>query len=261
MNILTLILIFNFIGSVISLAGGCFLLFKKDFAYKISHHLSSFAAGTLLGTVFFDLLPESVEQANELNIDIGVVFTWTLIGALTFFILERFLHWFHHHGFEEHEITGKPIIPLIAIGDSVHNFIDGIAIAATFLVNVPLGIITTFAVGAHEIPQEIGDFGIMLKMKISVKKILSINIISALASFIGAVLAFYYGGRIEGLSVVFLAITSGLFLYISLSDLIPEIHHVNKKGLAFRETGWLLAGVLVIYFAMFFIKEVLHISA
>lgn len=261
MNILALILLFNLVGSIVSLVGGCLLLFRRDFAYKISHHLSSFAAGTLLGTVFFDLLPEAVGEAQNLNIDISVVFIWTLVGALAFFILERFLHWFHHHGFEEHEIQGKPLLSLLAVGDTVHNFIDGIAIAATFLVNVPLGIITTFAVGAHEIPQEIGDFGVMLKMRISVKKILTINIVSALASFVGAILAFYYGGRIEGLSVILLAITSGLFLYISLSDLIPEIHHENRKGLAFRETAWLLAGVVTIYFAMFFIKEVLHISA
>ncbi len=261
MNILILILIFNLLGSLVSLIGGGLLLFKRDFAYNISHHLSSFAAGTLLGTVFFDLLPEAVGEAQNLKIDISIVFIWTLVGALAFFVLERFLHWFHHHGFEEHEIVGKPIIPLITIGDTVHNFIDGIAIAATFLVNIPLGIITTFAVGAHEIPQEIGDFGIMLKMKLSVKKILTINIVSALASFVGAILAYYYGGRVEGLSVIFLAITSGLFLYISLSDLIPEIHHENKKGLAFKETGWLIAGVIVIYFAMFFIKNVVHISA
>jgi len=259
MNTLALILLFNLLGSVISLIGGALLLFKREFAYKISHHLSSFAAGTLLGTVFFDLLPESIEQARGQNMEISTVFTWTLIGALSFFLLERFLHWFHHHNIEEHEIIGKPIVPLLTIGDTVHNFIDGVAIAATFTTSVPLGIITTFAVGAHEIPQEIGDFGVMLKMKMSRAKVLWINILSAMASFLGALLAYYFGSHVQGLSVIFLSITSGFFLYISLSDLIPEIHHDNKKGLAFRETAWLLSGVAIIYIALFVIREVLHI--
>ncbi len=259
MNTFFLILLFNFLGSVISLMGGVFLLFKQDYAYRISHILSSFAAGTLLGTVFFDLLPESLDLARQLHIDNSFVFSWTLSGALFFFILERFLHWFHHHSFEEHEIKGKPIVPLMIIGDTIHNFIDGVAIAATFIANVPLGIITTFAVGAHEIPQEIGDFGVMLKNKMSRKKVLTVNIVSALASFLGAVLAYYYGSRIESLSVIFLSLTSGFFLYISLSDLIPEIHHENKKGLAIRETLSLLMGVLTIFIALFVIEKIFNI--
>ncbi len=259
MNTLVLILLFNFIGSIISLVGGILLLFRRDFAYKISHILSSFAAGTLLGTVFFDLLPESLDLAGQLRIDNSFVFSWTLSGALFFFILERFLHWFHHHSFEEHEIKGKPIVPLMIIGDTIHNFIDGVAIAATFIANVPLGIITTFAVGAHEIPQEIGDFGVMLKNKMSRKKVLTVNIVSALASFLGAVFAYYYGSRIESLSVIFLSLTSGFFLYISLSDLIPEIHHENKKGLAIRETLALLMGVLTIFIALFVIEKIFNI--
>lgn len=259
MNTFFLILLFNFLGSFISLMGGMFLLFKQDYAYRISHILSSFAAGTLLGTVFFDLLPESLDLARQLHIDNSFVFSWTLSGALFFFILERFIHWFHHHSFEEHEIKGKPIVPLMIIGDTIHNFIDGVAIAATFITNIPLGIITTFAVGAHEIPQEIGDFGVMLKNKMSIKKVLTVNIVSALASFLGVILAYYYGKRIENLSVIFLSLTSGFFLYISLSDLIPEIHHENKKGLAIRETFSLLMGVLTIFIALLVIEKVFNI--
>lgn len=257
MNILILILLFNFLGSVISLAGGLLLLFKKNFAYKISHLLSSFAAGTLLGAVFFDLLPEALHLAEDQNIEISNIFLWTLIGTLFFFFMERILHWYHHHSFEEHEIKGKPLIPLLIIGDTVHNFIDGVAIAATFLVNPTIGIITSFAVGMHEIPQEIGDFGVMLKNNMTRKRALLINIISSTASFAGAVFAYYLGNRIEGLSVIFLSVTAGFFLYISLSDLIPEIHHENKKGLAIKESLSLLLGVLITFIAISILESII----
>ena len=260
MNLFFYILIFNLIGSVISLIGGILLFLKKDIAHKYSHLLSSYAAGVLLGTALFDLLPEAIGEA-ELIGDINTVFFYTLLGILFFFVLERFLHWFHHHGFEEHEVKKGPIIPLLIVGDTIHNFIDGVAIATTFLMSIPLGIITTFAVGAHEIPQEIGDFGIMIKNGLSRKRAIIINFISALASFLGAILAFYFGTAIEGLAVIFLSIAAGFFLYIALSDLIPEIHHENKKGLAVWETLSLILGVASIYFALLFIKEILHIAA
>lgn len=257
MNTLEYILLFNFIGSVISLSGGILLLTKKDLANRISHLLSSFAAGTLLGTVFFDLLPESIEEANG---NTAQVFLWALGGILFFFILERIIHWFHHHEYNEAEIKGKPVIPLIMIGDTIHNFIDGIAIAATFMINIPLGIITSFAVGAHEIPQEIGDFGVMIKKGLSGRKTLLFNIVSAFASFVGAILTFYIGDRISGLSAIFLSITSGFFLYVALSDLIPEIHHENKKGLALWETLSLLFGIGVIYWALYLIENIFHVK-
>lgn len=260
MNTLEYILIFNLIGSVVSLGGGILLLLKRDFAYRISHLLSSFAAGTLLGTVFFDLLPESLDEAEKIPNGQASVFFWMLFGILFFFLLERALHWFHHHDYEESEIKGKPIIPLIVIGDTIHNFVDGIAIAATFLTSIPVGIITSFAVGAHEIPQEIGDFGVMIKKGLSRKKTIAINVVSALASFLGAILAFYFGEKVEGLSSIFLAITSGFFLYVSLSDLIPEIHHENRKGFAFAETVCLIIGVATVYFALFLIETILHIT-
>src|SRR3989338_5084338 len=121
MTILIYILFFTFLGSVVSLIGGILLLSKEKFALKISHYLTAFAAGALLSTAFFDLLPESMELGGELNI-----FLWTLLGILAFFLLERFIH---HHG--HHTGENKQVVPLIVIGDSIHNFIDGVAIAAT----------------------------------------------------------------------------------------------------------------------------------
>lgn len=260
MNLLITILFFNFLGSIVSLIGGVFLLFKNKSDSRIIHLLSSFAAGSLLGAAFFDLLPEALEHAEEIGVDSHGVVSYSLYGILFFFLLERFLHWSHNHDFDKNKFTEKPVVPLIIAGDSVHNFIDGIAIAATFMLSVPLGIVTTLAVAIHEIPQEIGDFAVMIKNGVSKGKVLFINFFSACASIIGALIAFYFGQSIEGVVPFFIAIASGFFLYIALSTLIPEIHHENKKGMALAETISLFLGVATIYFALFAIENILGIT-
>ncbi|MEK7502124.1 MAG: ZIP family metal transporter [Patescibacteria group bacterium] len=244
--ILAYIIIFTLIGSVFSLIGGVILLFKEKLVIKFSHFLSAFAAGTLLGTVFFDLFPEAVHLAEEGGSKINV-FAYVLLGILGFFLLERFIHWFHHHQHEYPDEKVKPTVSLIIIGDSVHNFIDGVVIAVTFLVSVPLGIVTTLAVAAHEIPQEIGDFGILLHKGIKKKRVLALNLISALMAIIGAFIAYFLGERIQAFLPILLSITAGFFIYIAASDLIPEIHHENRKGFAVIETALLFLGVIVIW--------------
>lgn len=245
MSTLGNILLYTFIGSIGGLAGGLILLTKERFALKVSHFLAAFAAGTLLGTTFFDLLPEAQEQAGE---DINI-FLWTLVGILIFFFIERFIHWFHHHDHEhEGDVISKSTNPLIIIGDTVHNFIDGMVIGATFLVSAPLGIITTLAIFAHEIPQEIGDFGVLLHKGMSKKKIILINLVSALASFVGALLSYVIGDSLQSSLKLFLSVTAGFFIYIAASDLIPEIHYERRRGVAFIESILLLLGVITIYF-------------
>ncbi len=239
MGTLFYILLFSFIGSVVSLVGGVLLLFREKLALKISHYLSSFAAGTLLGTAFFDLLPEAADQAKG-----EAVFQWTLAGLLIFFLLERFIH--HHHDSPKEDA----VVPLIVIGDSIHNFIDGVAMAATFLVSIPLGIVTSLAVAAHEIPQEIGDFGLMLHKGVARKRVLLINFLSALAAMAGAILTYLEKDRIEGLLPAVLGLTAGFFIYIAASNLIPEIHNRENQQMAFWETVVLLLGVLVIFIAI-----------
>lgn len=246
MNILAYILVFTLIGSVVSLIGGILLLLKEKFALKISHFLTAFAAGALLSTAFFDLLPESFEHMEELGMEINILF-WTLIGILSFFILERFIH-HHSHGSGSEE--KKAIIPLVIFGDTMHNFTDGVAIAATFLVSIPLGIVTSLAVAAHEIPQEIGDFGLMLNRGMARRKVLLVNFYSSLAAMAGAILTYIYKDKIEGLLPLVLAITSGFFIYIALANLIPEIHNREDQKVAFWETVMLLIGVFVVYFAI-----------
>lgn len=245
MSTLNNILLFTFIGSIGALIGGFILLSHEKFTLKISHFLASFAAGVLLGTAFFDLLPEALHEGEEKGID---VLFWTLVGIVIFFLVERFIHWFHHHD-EFHKDTkeSKSTLPLIIIGDTMHNFIDGVVIAATFMVNTQVGIVTALAVFAHEVPQEIGDFGLMLHKGLSRKKIILTNVMSAAVSFIGALMTYLLGNILEGYIPILLAITAGLFIYISASDLIPEIHYEKRKGFAFIESLLLVIGIVVIY--------------
>lgn len=242
MEIFVYIIIFSFIGSIVSLIGGILLLANEKFALKISHFLSSFAAGALLGTAFFDLLPEAKEAAEQTDINIYI---WTLVGILAFFLLERFIH---HHDQDRNPGEKKSVVPLIIIGDTVHNFIDGVAMAATFLVSIPLGIVTSLAVAAHEIPQEIGDFGLMLHKGVARKRVLLINFYSALAAMAGAIITYLAKDSIEGLLPIALSVTSGFFIYIAAANLIPEIHSRDDQKKAFWETVLLILGVLVIYF-------------
>jgi zinc and cadmium transporter len=245
MSILAYILLFTLLSSVLSLIGGLVLLFKEKFALKFAHLLLSLAAGILLGTAFLDLLPEAAEEAPGREI-----FLWALIGILVFFSLERFVHWFHHHDECDECPKGeaRPLVPLIILGDSVHNFIDGMVIAATFLVSVPLGIVTSIAVAAHEIPQEIGDFAILRHQGLTRKKVILVNLFSALTALAGAVLIFLLGAVIGGFLPALLALTAGFFIYISASDLIPEIHrHGNGRKIAFLESFVLLAGVMIVW--------------
>lgn len=254
LSILNYIIIFTLIGSIFSLFGGILLLAKEKVAIKFSHFLAAFAAGTLLGTVFFELLPEAThygENMDEHGREEINIFIFTLAGFLLFFLIERGIHWYHHHQHAFKDQKTEPTIPLVIIGDTVHNFIDGVVIAATFLVNIPLGIVTTLAVAAHEIPQEMGDFGILIHKGMERKKIIIVNVLSALAALIGALITYWIGERVEGLLPILLSMTAGFFIYIAASDLIPEIHHENRKGFAFWETTLLIVGILSIWFVLY----------
>lgn len=255
MSTIGAIIFFTLLGSIGSLIGGLLLLSRKKQAESLVHVLVSFAAGALLGTAFFELLPEAVEHAEEIGIE-PPIFLFVLAGILLFYLLDRGIHWFYHHrnGKKKHDSHARPTVPLVIVSDSVHNFIDGVAIAITFMVNPALGVVTTLAVAAHEIPQEIGDFAVLLHEGLSRKKVILINIVSGLLSVVGALLAFAIGEQVEAILPYALAITAGFFLYISLTNLIPEIHHEEKQGYAFMETVMLLLGVLLIYLTVTFLS-------
>ncbi len=245
MSTLGYILLFTFLGSIGALIGGFVLLSREKFAIKISHFLASFAAGVLLGSAFFDLLPEALHEGEKQGIDI---FFWTLSGIVIFFLTERFIHWFHHHDDYHDEQESKTTLPLIIFGDTMHNFLDGIVIAATFMVSIPLGVTTAIAVFAHEIPQEIGDFGLMIHRGLKRSKIILVNIISAAAAILGALLTYALGESLEKQIPILVALTAGFFIYIAASDLIPEIHHEKRKNYIIYETFLLLLGVALIWF-------------
>ena len=170
-----------FIISLIALIGIFALALKKEFLSKVTLILVAFAAGALLGAVFFDLIPES-------NFDSAPLFI--LIGIIVFFCIERFIHWHHCHDKECEFKTTKAMGYLNLIGDAVHNFADGVIIAAAYLTNISLGMITTIAIAAHEIPQEIGDFAILIHSGFTRKKALLYNFLSALASVFGAIITY-----------------------------------------------------------------------
>lgn len=235
------IIFLTLIGSVISLCGGLVLLLKKTWNESFSLKLTSLAAGVLLATAFFDLLPEALEHLEESG---GDVFFPVFAAIILFFLLERTLLWFHHHH-ESHDV--KPTIWMITIGDGLHNFIDGVAIASTYMVDPTLGLTTALAVAAHEIPQEIADFSLLLTRGLSKKEALLFNIASALTAVVGAVLTIFFSQIVELHLGTLVAFTAGMFIYIALSDLIPELHHVKSRKDTFPQAAAFLIGIILIY--------------
>lgn len=233
------ILLFSLLGGVISLLGGTILLSKRSWAEKLAKYATPFAAGALLSAVFLDLLLEGIEIAEPQTVLLSA-----LIGIILFFFAERFLHWFHHH--HVHEGSSDPRASLIVVGDTLHNALDGVAIAASFLVSIPTGIVTTFAVATHEIPQEIGDFGLLLNKGYSRRKVLIVNIISALATTVSALFVFWLGSDVKLPIGVILGLSAGFLLYIATSDVIPTIHEDTKHKLFDIRPLLLVVGAVVV---------------
>jgi zinc and cadmium transporter len=234
------VIFFSLIGGVVSLIGGVILLSNKKVAQKLAKFATPFAAGALLAAVFLDLLPEGIAESSA-----ETVLIWCLVGIVLFFVMEHLLSWFHHH--HEHEQAEKQASKsLIVIGDTLHNALDGVVIAAAFLINVPTGIVTTLAVAAHEIPQEIGDFGLLLSKGMARKKVLLVNITSALATTAFAVLTFWLGSADKLPIGALLGLSAGFLLYIAMSDAIPSIHQGVRKRKLFELQPLLLIGGIVI---------------
>lgn len=240
MNMYAIVIFFATIGSVISLLGGFLLLARKKSAAKLAIYATPFAAGALLAAAFVDLLGESAHQGSA-----SEALVWTMVGILVFFLLERFLRWFHHH--HEHEDhKSDPSTVLIVIGDTLHNFIDGVAIAAGFLTSVEVGIVVTIAVAAHEIPQEIGDFGLLLSKGMGRKKVIIVNLFSALVTVIAALVFYGLGQSVKLPDAIITGLVAGFFIYIAVSDIIPSIHKHEERKLAGMQTLMLLLGVVIV---------------
>ncbi len=265
MSLLTWIMLFSLLGGVLSvLAASVFLLFPEQLRTRLLPHFVSYAIGALLGAAFLALLPHAL-QAPGVK-DFHVITGTVLLGVLGFFLLEKMVLWRHcHHDICEvhapeeahahgHNHAHQQRInhaagTLILVGDGIHNMVDGVLIAAAFMTDFHLGIVTSLAVAAHEIPQEVGDFAVLLHSGFSRSRALFYNILSSLTTLIGAGAA-YYGLREAQAALPFiLAIAASSFIYIAVADLIPGLHKRLEVHVTVQQILLIAAGVLTIYFA------------
>jgi len=209
------ILLATFIVSLISFVGVVTLALKDKILTKILLILIGLSAGALMGGAFLHLLPEAVEKSSGLD-----VYLFVLVGFILFFLIEKVLHWRHCH---KGECDVHTFQYMNLVGDSIHNFIDGLIMAASFVVSIPLGITTTIAIATHEIPQEIGDFGVLLYGGFSKKKAITLNFAIALTAVLGGIVGYFVSSLTENIVVFILPFAAGGFIYIAATDLVPEI--------------------------------------
>ncbi len=230
--------------SLISLIGVFTLSLNSNILQKRLKFLVGFSVGALLGDVFIHLLPELVDQGFDLKI--SLIILGSIIG---FFIAEGFIHLHHHHNeTNETEHTHHPVAYLNLIGDGLHNLIDGLIIGAAYLVDIQVGVATTIAVILHEIPQEIGDFGVLLYAGFSKRKALFYNFLSGLTALLGVIIALSVG-QIENFTNILVAVGVGSFIYIALVDLVPEIH--KSRGKILSQFSTVLLGVTIMFLLLF----------
>ena len=265
MHLLVFIIIFTAIGGILNvLAAAVFLLLNDHQRNAVLPHGISFAIGALLAVAFWGLIPEAFAavDASQFQHLSGTI----LAGILGFFVLEKLLIWRHchygsceAHGDDHHSDphghshahshshgTAKSAGALIILGDSIHNFVDGVLIAAAFLTDVQLGIVTILAVAAHEIPQEVGDFAILLDSGYSKSKALLYNILASLGTVLGGVLAYFCLEDLHALLPYFLALAASSFIYIAVADLIPSLHTKTDMKTSLQQIALIAAGVVLI---------------
>ena len=250
MSIELIIILVVSAAGVLGFLGALLLLWKADIVKKIAHYFLSFAVGAMLGAVFFDLLPESFELHDAHKASLLI-----LLGIIISFVVEKILVIQHCH---KHGIDRKGGVcntsrlhasaSLVIVGDFIHNFLDGVLVASAFFVSIPLGISAAIAEIAHEIPQEIGDFSVMIASGMKKARVLFWSIVSELGSVLGAVLVIVFHGRIDGLAELLLPVAAGGLLYIALSDLVPELHHENRINHSVAHFVLIVLGVVLLFF-------------
>jgi zinc and cadmium transporter len=228
--------------SLVSLVGIFTLAIKKERLTRLILFMVSFAVGALFGDAFIHLIPEAFEKLGN-----GVLVpVLILAGILLFFVMEKFILWRHCH-YPTTEKHPHPVVFMNLIGDGVHNLFDGMVVAASFMVSIPVGIATTIAVLLHEIPQEIGDFGVLIHGGISIQRALLLNFVSALLAILGAVLSLTMGPYIKDYAVFVLPLTAGGFIYMAGSDLIPFLHDEPSGRRALLQFLFILLGIMVMF--------------
>jgi zinc and cadmium transporter len=240
---LILILLAVFLAGILSLAGGVILLVNQQgkFDPEKAQTITALAVGVLLATACFDLVPEALAegvQPEQFSL-------WFLAGTTVLFFLEKILRWYHHHHQPHNQI--KPAVWLITAGDSLHNFLDGVAIAAAFLASPISGWTVSLAVFLHEIPHELVDFGILLSHGASRRQTLILNLLSACFAFLGAIFSYLLNTRFQALSPDLLAFAAGNFFYIALADLVPELSAAKAdKGKTIKQLLLFALGIILI---------------
>lgn len=237
----------TFVVSLISLIGVITLAINDKLLRQILFCLIGFSAGALIGGAFLHLLPEALEKSSSQS-----VFLFTILGLVLFFLLEKYLFWRHcHEGVcEVHAFTY-----LNLVGDGFHNFLDGLVIAASFIISVKIGLITTLAIILHEIPQELGDFGVLVYGGFSKRKALFFNFLTALTAMVGALVGFFIAETAKGFSNFIIPLTAGGFIYIAASDLIPEIHKENNLARSTAAFAAFLLGIIFMAAAKIFLSD------
>jgi zinc and cadmium transporter len=226
--------------SAISLVGVLGFLIKDNVLKRISLMFVAFSTGALLGGAFLHLLPEAMTCSPDLN-----VYLYLLLGIILFYLLERLLKWRHcHHGEQcsKHTFTYMSLV-----GDGIHNFIDGLVIVSAFSVSVEVGVATSIAIASHEIPQEMGDMGVLIHGGFSKVKAIMWNFISSLTAIAGVIIGFILTRSIENISLILLPFAAGGFIYISMSDLIPELHKESNLKKSLASFSMFIIGLVFMY--------------
>lgn len=275
MTLLGWIIVFSLLGGVLSvIAASVFLLINDKYQKIILPHTVSFAIGALLGAALLALLPHAIKSSE--NVDLHNLGLTLLIGLLGFFLLEKMVLWrhchsshcevhspseihnssevhsaneIHSHGHNHSHDNKDASGTLIIVGDAVHNLVDGVLIAAAFMTDVDLGIVTALAVAAHEIPQEIGDFAILLNSGFKRGRALLFNVLASMATLIGALIAYYSLQSMQGALPYILAIAASSFIYIAVADLIPDLHKRTEFRATLQQITLIALGVITIYWA------------
>lgn len=248
MQVLSSLFALCLLGSIAGLLGGLAFITNRKLAKLLSNSAIPLAAGVLLATSLLDLMPHAAEHGGEQS------FTIVLFVFVAFFVLEHFFLKLHHHD-HKHDSHDDSKTSLVIFGDTIHNFLDGVAIAAAFLIDPALGFLAAFATFLHEVPHEIADFGILLAAGWKKTNIILANLLSALSTFVGAISVVYFADYVENLAGLLLAAGAGLFLYIATTDFLPEITGVGKREL--KKTFLIfLIGIGVVFVMSQFIPHV-----
>lgn len=249
MSSLLNIIIATFVVSLFSLVGIYALSLKEKKLHRILLVLVAFSAGSILGAAYFDLLPEAIELVEE-----SIVFIYITLGFILFFFLERFIYWYHGHGHEADisaeiadRASTKGFAYLNLIGDGIHNFVDGMVIAASFLIGFSVGLAATVAVIFHELPQEMGDYGILVYGGFKRSRALLLNFVVALTVVLGGISAVFFIETVEALSGLLIAFSAGGFIYLSASELIPELHKEKSFKKSVVQFVMFILGIALIW--------------